>query len=107
MRSGQLRYSCVVKSATVTDGGGWKDRLWTTTFATVWGGWVSGRKLESLRNSQIIAITDKVLRIRFYPGITSQMRISVESIDYEIGGIEDVEGLHNELLLTVRSVSQS
>jgi SPP1 family predicted phage head-tail adaptor len=72
--------------------------------ARVWGGWVTQREQERLRNNQVMAEAEAVLRIRYLDGLTTSMVLSINETDWEVIGIVDQDERHREMLVGCKKI---
>jgi head-tail adaptor len=57
-----------------------------STFATVWAQWIPVRVSERVAGSQLQAETEGRLRMRWLPGLTSEMRLVWRGENYDLAG---------------------
>ena len=90
MKSGLLDRRLVVESYTSarTDTGG-ETRSWST-FATIWGDPIPQADTEPFEANRKTEQQTFKVRTRYYPGITVNMRISYNSLYYNIESINEL-----------------
>ncbi len=103
MLSGKLK--TIVTIQTITEGANELNEPTATpvTYATVWGEILSSRVAERLLGKSPIAETTIAIRIRYDSNITAQMKLSIDSVSYDIVALEPKD--KRELFITVKKVA--
>jgi len=104
MRAGELRHQVWLKSPThPSDGKGGKTTTWGTT-TVCWGAFKPTRGREwiesGLENSEIT----EIFRMRYFNGITPDMRIYIGSRKFEIVSVINVDERNRELELVLKEL---
>ena len=103
MRAGRLRNKLeFLEKFETFDQYGRAETSWSV-FATCWGEitQISGR--ESWANDRVLNDLSIAFRIRFRPGLTNDMRVRYDGVDYELVEKVDPNGKRAELVIALRA----
>ncbi len=106
MRAGELRNSIIIQKPTETNAYGKVTSSWAT-HATVWAKVMpqSGSEYWSAKQRQ--EKEPVIFKIRYVAGITQKMRVSFNSLIYNINSIVNVEQRNREILLITEEYEES
>lgn len=99
MRAGELRHRIEIQENTTTtldDAGHARPEAWNTV-ATVWGAVVPKEGQEFFRALQTQPNMTDMLKIRYYPGLTSAMRMLFHGRALNIQSVVNVEERNIEM----------
>lgn len=88
MLSGKLNNEILIEEASETTNALNEPATSWSTYDTVWGEIISAKTVERLTGLLPVAENEISIRVRYDSGITSQMRMTIDSVAYEIVSIE-------------------
>lgn len=104
MQAGKLRHRVKIQvPVTARNGLGEQITTWST-LATLWGSVEPLRGREFFDAEQVQSEISHRVRIRFYDGITAQMRVLHEARILQIQSVIDVNERHKEMQLMCREM---
>jgi SPP1 family predicted phage head-tail adaptor len=71
------------------------------TYATCWAQILNYSDAETERQGTVGAIGRNDIRLPYYPGVSNLDRVSYGTKFFNIQGVNDVDEMHRELILTV------
>lgn len=90
MKAGTLDKVIIIQSRTETkDASGQGVPTWSN-FVTVYADILEVRDEEAVRANQKMGIVELKMRIRYYPSVTTTMRVSYNSNYYNIKGVQEL-----------------
>lgn len=99
MRAGRLRHEITIQEPTATQNAVGEETLSWSDYATVRASVepMSGR--EYWNSKQVQSEITHEIRIRYYPGVTSEMRVSWGNRVFEIESVINVNERNREMIL--------
>jgi len=103
IRAGNLRNRLEFRQKSESfDAYGKAVRSWAT-FVTTWGSVTKVPTGESWVNDRVLNDLAIAFKIRFYPGLTTDMQVVYNGVEYEIVSIVDPIGNQAELIVLLRA----
>jgi len=101
---GQLRTRVTLKSRGVTIDPGGFEKETLTTIAVVWAKWVGVHGIEAWAANSANALRAATVTIRYRADIDETCLVTVDSLDYEIVSMDDIQHRHEYIELKLELI---